>query len=78
MDKFGITRFRMHFNVEGTETGVKGVVNVQMTKPKDGDRLEYDVLSLSVKGHERMYLENKAAERGIKGQAAKMFGVQWR
>jgi len=35
-------------------------------------------LGLSVKGQETVYLENKAAERGIKGQAAKMFGVQWR
>ncbi|OCT48367.1 Mitochondrial import inner membrane translocase subunit tim21 [Cladophialophora carrionii] len=78
VDRNGTTHLRMHFNVEGKDSGVRGVVTVHMTKPKDGDRLEYQLLSLSVKGHETVYLENKAAERGIKGQAAKMFGVQWR
>jgi import inner membrane translocase subunit TIM21 len=78
VDRNGTTHLRMHFNVEGKDSGVKGVVTVHMTKPKDGDRLEYQLLSLSVKGHETVYLENKAAERGVKGQAAKMFGVQWR
>lgn len=68
----------MHFNVEGKESNERGVVNVHMTKAKDGDRLEYQVLSLSVRGHETVYLENKAAARGVKGQAAKWFGVQWR
>jgi mitochondrial import inner membrane translocase subunit TIM21 len=78
IDKFGTTHFRMHFNVEGSESGVRGVVNVHMTNPKGGDGLEYQILSLSVKGHETVFLENKAAERGIKGQTAKIFGVQWR
>ncbi|KAJ9614013.1 mitochondrial import inner membrane translocase subunit tim21 [Cladophialophora chaetospira] len=78
VDKYGTTHLRMHFNVEGKESGVKGVVTVHMTKPKDADRLEYQLLSLSSKGHETVYLENKAAEKGMKGQAAKMFGVQWR
>ena len=68
----------MHFNVEGKESGVRGVVNVHMTKPKDADRLEYQVLSLSTKGHETVYLENKAAEKGMKTQMGKIFGVQWR
>ncbi|KIW76668.1 hypothetical protein Z517_09112 [Fonsecaea pedrosoi CBS 271.37] len=78
VDRFGTTRFRMHFNVEGVESGVLGVVTVHMTRPKDADRLEYELLSLAVKGHETVYLENKDAERGLKGKAAKMFGVQWR
>ncbi|KIX96635.1 uncharacterized protein Z520_07901 [Fonsecaea multimorphosa CBS 102226] len=78
VDRFGTTHFRMHFNVEGTESGVMGVVTVHMTKPKDGDRLEYELLSLSVKGHETVYLENRDKERGVKAKAAKMFGVQWR
>jgi mitochondrial import inner membrane translocase subunit TIM21 len=78
VDQYGTTHFRMRFNVEGTDKGVMGVVHMHMTKPRDGDRLEYEVLSLSVKGHETIYLENKAASRGLRGQAAKMFGVQWR
>ena len=76
--RFGTTHFRMHFNVEGTDSGVRGVVSVHMTQSKSDDRLEYQVLSLSVRGHETIFLENKAAERGIKAQSAKMFGVQWR
>ena len=68
----------MHFNVEGTESGVRGVVNVYMTKTRNDDKLEYQTLRLSVKGSETVYLENKAAERGVKTQTAKMFGVQWR
>jgi len=77
VDKFGTTHFRMHFNVEGPSGA--GVVNVHMTRPRDGDGgLEYELLSLNVKGHETVFLENKAAERGVKGKAAKMFGVQWR
>ncbi|KIX05111.1 uncharacterized protein Z518_05983 [Rhinocladiella mackenziei CBS 650.93] len=76
VDKFGTTHFRMHFNVEGPEG--KGVVAVHMTRPRDGDRLEYELLSLTVKGQETVFLENKDAERGVKGKVGKMFGVQWR
>lgn len=76
VDKFGTTHFRMHFNVEGPEG--RGVVNVHMTRPRDGNRLEYELLSLTVKGHETVYLENREAERGVKGKVGKMFGVQWR
>ncbi|KAK6367369.1 uncharacterized protein PV06_06660 [Exophiala oligosperma] len=75
-DRYGTTHFRMHFNVAGPEGS--GVVSVHMTKPRDGDRLEYQLLSLTVKGHETIYLENKEAERNVKGKVAKMFGVQWR
>ncbi|KAK7885020.1 mitochondrial import inner membrane translocase subunit tim21 [Exophiala xenobiotica] len=75
-DRFGTTHFRMHFNVSGPD-GI-GVVTVHMTKPRDGDRLEYQLLSLTVKGHETVYLENKDAERSVKGRVGKMFGVQWR
>ncbi|EXJ82424.1 hypothetical protein A1O3_06237 [Capronia epimyces CBS 606.96] len=76
VDKFGTTHFRMHFNVEGPDG--RGVVTVHMTKPRDEDRLEYQLLSLTVKGHETVYLENKDAEHGVKGKVGKMFGVQWR
>ncbi|EHY60956.1 Mitochondrial import inner membrane translocase subunit tim21 [Exophiala dermatitidis] len=75
-DRFGNTHFRMHFNVEGPDG--TGVVSVHMIKPRDGDRLEYQLLSLTVKGHETIYLENREAERGVKGKVGKMFGVQWR
>lgn len=76
VDRLGTTHFRMHFNVEGPEGA--GVVSVHMTRPRDGDRLEYQTLSLSVKGQETVFLENRDAERGVKGKAGKMFGIQWR
>ena len=65
----------MHFNVEGPDG--KGVVNVQMTKAREGDKLEYRLLSLNVPGHEVVYLENKD-NIGVKGKVGKMFGVQWK
>ena len=74
-DKLGTAHFRMHFNVEGPEAG--GVVNVHMTKARDGDRLEYRLLSLNVPGHEVVYLENKD-NIGVKRKVGKMLGVQWR
>lgn len=80
IDRFGTTHLRMHFNVEGPEG--RGVVAVHMTsRPREAGgtgALEYQVLSLSVKGHETVYLENKDAERGVKSKVGKMFGVQWR
>ncbi|RMD42479.1 hypothetical protein DV735_g2644, partial [Chaetothyriales sp. CBS 134920] len=75
LSRNGTTNFRMHFNVEGPKG--RGVVAVHMTKPPDGGRLEYSLLSLTVPGHETVYLENKEG-KGIKAKASKMFGVQWR
>ena len=71
----GVSHFRMHFNVEGSDGA--GVVNVHMTKTKEQDRLEYRLLSLSVPGHEVVCVENKDGAK-VKGKVGKMFGVQWR
>ncbi|KIV97586.1 hypothetical protein PV10_01318 [Exophiala mesophila] len=76
VDRFGTQHFRMHFNVEGPEG--RGVVNVHMTKPRGGDVLEYEVLSLNVPGKQTVFVENREAERGVKGKVGKIFGVQWR
>jgi mitochondrial import inner membrane translocase subunit TIM21 len=75
IDKFGTTHFRMHFNVEGPKD--RGVVNLHMMKGKDDKELEYKFLSLNVRGHPTVYLEN-ADEKSPKRAAARMFGVQWR
>jgi mitochondrial import inner membrane translocase subunit TIM21 len=64
----------MHFNVEGPKG--HGVVNVHMTS-KANERLEYELLSLNVPGHEVVYLENKTGA-GVKGKVSKMFGYQWK
>ena len=75
VDKLGMTHFRMHFHVEGPKE--VGIVNLHMTKGKTDKELEYKYLSLYVKGHPTIYLEN-ADEKSPKRAAAKMFGVQWR
>lgn len=75
VDKQGTTHFRMHFHVEGPKDA--GTVHLHMTKGKDDQVLAYKSLSLSVKGHPTIYLEN-ADDKGPKRAAAKMFGVQWR
>jgi mitochondrial import inner membrane translocase subunit TIM21 len=75
VDKLGTTHFRMHFHVEGPKD--TGVVSLHMTKGKGDKELEYKYLSLNVKGHPPINLEN-ADEKGPRKAGAKMFGVQWR
>ena len=74
VDKFGVTHFRMHFHVEGPDG--EGIVNVHMTKTKEESELQYNVLSLNVKGHPLVYLENREA-KGPAKVARKMFGMKW-
>lgn len=73
VDSAGVKRFRMHFNVEGPKG--EGVVNVVMSA-REGEGLEYEVLSLSVRGEETVFLEG--GERKVKEKVGKMFGYQWR
>lgn len=61
--------------MEGPEA--MGVVNIHMTKRDDESELQYRLLSLSVPGHEIIYLENADA-KSPKRAIGKMFGVQWR
>lgn len=75
VDKFGTTHFRMHFHVEGPDAA--GVVNIHMTKRDDESELQYRLLSVTIPGHETIYLENADA-KSPKRALGKMFGVQWR
>ncbi len=75
VDGQGTTHFRMHFHVEGPRD--KGIVNLHMTKGKGDKELDYRYLSLNVKGHPTIYLENADA-KSPKRAVAKMFGVQWK
>lgn len=75
VDRFGTTHFKMHFHMEGPNSS--GVVNIHMTKKSDESELQYRLLSLSVPGHEPIYLENADAA-SPKRALGKMFGVQWR
>lgn len=75
VDKLGTTHFRMHFHVEGPDAA--GIVNIHMTRKADEDALSYKLLSLSVPGHQTIYLEN-ADSSNPKKAISKMFGVQWK
>jgi len=49
-----------------------------MTKRPSQDEFEYKYLSLDVKGHQRIYLENADSSTNSLGKGkTKMFGVQW-
>ncbi|KAL2356384.1 TIM21-domain-containing protein [Cryomyces antarcticus] len=74
-DKAGIDHLYMHFNVQGPLNA--GVVNLHMTKRPDESEFEYRFLSLDVKGHERIYIENADAGKLDKRNQGKMFGVRW-
>ncbi len=57
----------------------RGVVNLHMTKKPDQTEFEYKYLTLDVKGHSRVYLENAdEAAKASKKSVGKMFGIQWR
>jgi import inner membrane translocase subunit TIM21 len=67
----------MHFNVEGPAN--KGVVNLHMTKRPSDNEFIYKYLSLDVKGHQRIYLENADASPDSPAKSkTKLFGVSWR
>lgn len=74
VDRSGTTHLKMHFNIEGPDA--KGQVQVHMTKRQDQDEPEYKLLSLTVPGHQTIYLENADAKGGKKN-LTRMFGVQW-
>jgi mitochondrial import inner membrane translocase subunit TIM21 len=56
----------------------KGVVNLHMTKRPSQQEFEYKYLSLDVKGHQRIYLENTDTPvNSLAKGKTKLFGVQW-
>ncbi|KAF1987442.1 TIM21-domain-containing protein [Aulographum hederae CBS 113979] len=74
-DKIGNEHLYLHFNVEGPLNS--GVVNLHMVRRPSEHEYEYRYLSLDVKNHQRIYLENADAEKGDKRATGKLFGVRW-
>jgi len=74
-DGAGREHLIMHFNVEGPKE--KGVVRLHMTKEKDQHKFEYKYLALDVKGHQRIYLENRDVVETEGRKSGRMFGVKW-
>ena len=61
----------------------KGVVNLHMIKPpaesEGGGEFVYKYLTLDVKGHQRIYLENADATLDSPAKnKTKLFGISWR
>ncbi|KAH7314224.1 TIM21-domain-containing protein [Rhexocercosporidium sp. MPI-PUGE-AT-0058] len=80
-DQYGREHLIMHFNVEGPLN--KGVVNLHMIKPsvesEGGGEFVYKYLTLDVKGHQRIYLENADATLDSPAKSkTKLFGISWR
>ncbi|KAH6716744.1 TIM21-domain-containing protein [Leptodontidium sp. 2 PMI_412] len=80
-DQYGREHLIMHFNVEGPLN--KGVVNLHMIKPpaesEGGGEFVYKYLTLDVKGHQRIYLENADATLDSPAKnKTKLFGISWR
>ncbi|KAI1079219.1 import inner membrane translocase subunit tim-21, mitochondrial [Whalleya microplaca] len=75
-DAQGNQHLRIHFYAEGPRN--TGVVNVHLIKPAGHDDFDYRYLSLDVKGHQRIVLENADA-KSSRGDSKKfkLFGVSW-
>jgi import inner membrane translocase subunit TIM21 len=66
----------MHFYVDGPSNN--GVAQLHMIKLKDATDYEYKYLYLDVKGHDRIYLENKdISTSGSNRKPLSFFGVKW-
>lgn len=63
----------MHFNVEGPDNS--GVVAVHMTKRPQDSELQYETLSLTVPGHQTLYLEQNTGKTTQSSKAFRLFGV---
>lgn len=76
-DKTGTEHLVMHFNVEGPLD--TGIVNVHMVKRPSESEFLYKYLTLDVKGHQRIYLENADANPNSSAKSkTKLFGISWR
>ncbi|KAK3398753.1 import inner membrane translocase subunit tim-21, mitochondrial [Sordaria brevicollis] len=78
-DSKGVEHLKMHFHVEGPRGS--GVVGLHLTKQPGAWEHEYQTFYVDIRGHKRIYLENKEAERtaakkGGKGEF-KFLGVKW-
>ena len=76
-DRSGAEHLLMHFNVEGSERS--GVVNLHMVKKPDQEEFKYKYLTLNVKGHPVLYLENADADKKTKVKPGfSLFGARWK
>lgn len=75
VDAKGTEHIRMKFLVKGSKT--EGYVSVHLAKAAGETEFEYLLLSLDVKGHERVYLENASTDSSGRRTSGKLFGIKW-
>jgi import inner membrane translocase subunit TIM21 len=71
----GAEHLRMKFLIRGDKND--GWVTVHMAKPSGQRDFEYIVLAVDVKGHQRLYLENRAAGGTRDKSSGKILGIKW-
>ena len=64
----------MHFNVSGPLND--GVVNLHMTR-RPGEEFTYRYLTLDIKGHDRVWIENAEKKADSHAREKKIFGIRW-
>ncbi|ORY09500.1 TIM21-domain-containing protein [Clohesyomyces aquaticus] len=74
-DRWGTEHLHLKFYVEGPLN--QGVVHVHMTRKPSQSEFEYNTLAVDVKGHSRIYLENREDEGLGKRGGPKIFGARW-
>jgi import inner membrane translocase subunit TIM21 len=70
----GTQHLRMRFMIRGEKN--EGWVTVHMTKRRDQRDFEYMLLALDVKGHQRLFLENRDTDSTGKKSSGKLFGLK--
>ncbi|KAL7629073.1 mitochondrial import inner membrane translocase subunit tim21 [Parahypoxylon ruwenzoriense] len=75
-DAQGNQHMRMHFYVEGPLNN--GTVNVHLIRHAGHNDFKYKYLTVDIKGHQRIYLENADGKSSnADAKKFKLFGVNW-
>ncbi|KAK1774716.1 mitochondrial import inner membrane translocase [Copromyces sp. CBS 386.78] len=78
-DRRGVEHMKMHFHIEGPRGS--GVVRLHLTKQPGHWEHEYQTFYVDIRGHHRIYLENKEAEVAAAKKGGnkefKFLGVKW-
>ncbi|KAF2141429.1 uncharacterized protein K452DRAFT_228524 [Aplosporella prunicola CBS 121167] len=74
-DRVGNEHLYVHFYVDGPLN--KGTVNLHMIRRPSEREYDYQTLSVDIKGHSRIYLENADARPGATKKGFRLFGARW-
>ncbi|CCC08093.1 hypothetical protein SMACR_09464 [Sordaria macrospora] len=78
-DRHGVEHMKMHFHIEGPRGS--GVVGIHLTKQPGHWEHEYQTFYVDIRGHQRIYLENKEVDKAAAKKGGnkefKFLGVRW-